>query len=744
MKRRPMYFVMVAGVLCLLSLSSSAQANTLFGSISDDSERGLASATVSIPALRRGTVTDETGSYRITGVPQGVYTVAFSLIGYASETRTVNLDQPEQEMNVMLHVSSLPLRGVTVTATPQPSSPLESSQATTSVSGRQLDRNRGATVMKSIESTPGVALYTTGAGIAKPVIRGLTSQRVLVVADGVRQEGQQWGDEHAPEIDAMNVERIEVVRGPASVLYGSDAVGGVVNVIPKELPSAEEGATQLSGEITGNAFSNNSQGAGALSLFGAQAGGLGYHGSISGRSADDIRTPDGELFNSGGRETNGSGKVGWRGPAALASIDYGHFDSRMEIHEDPAEGEGETPFQKVTHDRIHGHGLVPLTHSRIELDAGWQRNNRGEFEHAEASEPVLDLILKTVTGDLRIHHNPVKILNGTIGLAVMSQSNESIAEVKLIPDYDLTNWAGYLYEEARLDKVTLSAGARVDARTLDVADNEELGVDAQTRDYTAFTATGGIVVRAAPGVALTVAIGRAWRAPTAFELFVDGVHEGTIRYEIGDPELEPEISLNVEGGVRYITPDISIEASAFHNAIDQFIYLSPTGEVDPESGFGIYQNRQADAVLTGAEVFVEAVATKWLAVRGGVDLVRGSNEDTGLPLPLLPANRFRIGASLTHERIGPALSPYASVDIKIAADQSRIEEFETETNGYTLVHLGAGLELPMETHRVRIDAEVENVFDESYRDHLSRYKEYALNPGRNVSLKVSVPFTIVR
>ena len=742
MKSHAIHAVLLAGVLSLLTLTPSVHANTLIGSIMDDSGRGLASATVSIPALKRGAISDESGAYRITDVPHGVYTVAFSLIGYASETRSVDLYQPEQDVSVTLRISTLPLRGVTVTATPQPSSPLESSQATSSIDGRQLDRERGETVMKAIESSPGVALYTTGAGIAKPVIRGLTSQRVLVVVGGVRQEGQQWGDEHAPEIDAMNVERIEVVRGPASVLYGSDAVGGVVNVIPKELPSAEEGASPLSGEITGNAFSNNSQGAGSLALYGAQAGGFGYRGNIGLRSSDDIRTPDGKLFNSGEEETNGSGALGWRGAKGAGSVDYAHFDSKLEIHEDPAEEEGATPFQKVRHDRIHGHGLLPLAHARVELDAGWRRNNRREFEEADASDPSLDLILKTITADLRVHHHPVELLNGTIGVAVMKQDNKSLAEEKLIPDYDLADWAGYIYEEARLDKVTLSAGARVDNRTMDISESEDLGVESQERDYSAFTANGGIVFRVAPGVAVTGSIGRAWRAPTPFELFVNGVHEGTVRFEIGNSDLDPEISLNLESGIRYLSPNVRLEATVFRNAIDQFIYLSPTGETDPESGFGVFQNRQADAVLTGAEVFAEAVATKWLAVRGGVDLVRGNNEETDRPLPLIPANRIQLGATVSRNRLGSILSPYASVDVKIIADQSRIEEFETETSGYTLVHLGAGLEVPIGTHRMSIDAGVENLLDESYHDHLSRYKEYALNPGRNITLKVSVPFTL--
>lgn len=727
---------------CMLIAKSSASGNTLFGKITDDSGLALPGVTISIPALKRGAVADDAGAYRIENVPHGVYVLEFSLIGYALDTRRIDLDLPVQNVNVVLHISSLPVKGVTVTGTPQPLSILESPQPISIVGGRQLERERGEAVMRAIENMPGVSLLTTGSGIAKPVVRGLTSQRVLVVSDGIRQEGQQWGDEHGPEIDAMNVERIEVVRGPASVLYGSDAIGGVVNVIAEEVPAAEEGAARLGGKLTGNGFSNNSQGAGSLALEGAQDG-IGYRGGFSARKSGDIKTPDGELFNSGAEEVNGTAALGWRSAKGSATIDYAHFGTRLEIHENPAEDERATPFQKALQDRVHIHALVPSSIIRLELDGGWQRNNRREFEEEDAADPVLNLILKTAAVDLKGHHHLFETLNGTAGVSFMRQVNESIAEEKLVPDFELTNFAGYLYEQIPWGSVTLSAGVRGDKRTLDVTESADLGVEAQERDYSAFTANGGIAWNFVPGAALAASVGRAWRAPTPFELFVDGVHEGTIRFEVGDPDLEPEISLNLEAGARYVSPKAEAGISVFRNAIDQFIYLFPTGHTDPESGFGVYENRQADATLVGAEIFGEAQASRWLTIRAGLDLLRGENEETDRPLPLMPANRLKLGATISQSKIRAVAAPYASVDVKIVDNQDRIEEFETTTAGYTLVDIGAGLEIPRSDGRVSIDAGVENLLDEAYRDHLSRYKKYASNPGRNFTLKVTVPLTVV-
>lgn len=729
-------------LLALLTFASPARSATLSGRVLEDSNLPLPGVAVSIPELKRGAVTDDSGRYRIEAIPHGVYAVMFSLIGYSPLTRSVHIDEAPLQLDVSLSMQALEGDVITVTGTSQATSLKSSAQATSTVEQRDLERSRGPALMSSLENSPGVTLYSTGQGIVKPVVRGLTSQRVLVLSDGIRQEGQQWGDEHGPELSSMQTGRIEVVRGPGSVLYGSDAIGGVVHVIAPEIPSAETGAPSLRGEVSGDLASNAPGGAGGLRLEGAR-GRLGYRGSFSGRQSNDVRTPDESLANSSLEEAAGSGAVGWSSLKGSAGVEYSRVHSRLEIHEDPAEDPLATPYQMVEHQRARAFGLLPIGTLRFELDAAWQENRRREFEAEGEGEPALELELRTGTLHGKVHHHPGEAITGTAGISLTTQTNRSLAEEELIPNYDMLDAALYLFETLHLGTATLSAGARFDERQFDVSESASLGVSKQERNYSAFTAQGGVSWQVTEQAALVASVGRAWRAPTPIELFVDGVHEGTVRYELGDSTLQPEASLNLEAGVRVNSAATKVDVSVYRNAIDRYIYLEPTGSVDSASGFDVYQNTQADAVLTGVELSMQWKATAGVQLRGGLDASRGGNDATDGPLPLMPAVRARLGAQVSPARWGRLASPYVAADVKFVAEQDRVDVFESPTAGYVLLDLGAGFELPVSSGRIRIDVQLENALDQAYRDHLSRYKEYALNAGRSLSLKITVPFMLV-
>ncbi len=767
-------FILYLLLLAIFGLMQMSFAQNLSGVILDETNAPLPYVNVSIPALHRGVIANDQGKFTIEKLRPGVYTVEFAFLGYKKETRVVTIASEDVSITVTMYQTALELPGVIVTGKPQPTDILSSSQSVSVVEGRELDRLRGQNIIQALENTAGVSTYTTGTGVAKPVIRGLTSQRVLVVSDGARQEGQQWGDEHAPEIDAFEIEKIEVLRGPSSVLYGSDALGGVVNVIKHHLPSVEEGYSSLGGELTLNGFSNNRHAAGALSLNGA-SGAIGYRGYFSLRNAGDITTPEGKLFNSGLNEMNGGGLLGAKGAWGGASVSYSHFGQELQIHEDPAEHPDATPYQDIKHDKVHFHADLHLPGIRLETDASWQRNVRREFEEAhddahahttpislktyspqevastakvagEEAKPALHLRLNTYSFDVKGHHEPIGLLYGTVGLSLMSQKNETLAEEKLIPGFNLLNLAGFLYEEARFGNVILSAGFRYDARSLEVekTHGEEFHVEAQTMNYSALTGNVGLVYRASEPVAFTINVGRGWRAPGAFELFVKGVHHGTVRYEIGDPNLKNEQSLNVDLSARYATNRAHAELTLFQNKIDDYIFASPTGERDTASGFQKYLLKQADATLLGAELDIQAQVTDWLILTGGFDYVRGTNDKTQKPLPLIPANRIKAGAKLTTASMSGILNPYFSFNVKAVSSQERVEEFETRTGGYTLFDIGVGGEIVVGSIRANVDLSAENLLDKAYTDHLNRYKTYALNPGRNIALKVSIPFGIIQ
>ncbi len=731
----------------LLVAVVSGKAETITGSVTDSSGTPISKVTVNIPAIDRATVTNDAGFYTINRLPRGSYTISFSCIGFASVVRTIEVTVDTTRLDIVLQAQSFEMNSITVTATPQPTDALYSPQSVTIMRDRELQQKRGETVGETIASTPGVTMFTTGSNIAKPVIRGLSSQRVLVVSDGVRQEGQQWGDEHGTEIDPFEIESIEVVRGPSSVLYGSDALGGVVNIITKEPPSSHEGAPLLAGRLVGNGFSGNEQGAGAASLFGAYKD-VGYRANLSMREAGDTRTPSGTLFNSGETQTNAAGAFGIHTEKFAMDVDYLHFDQNLQIHEDPAEEPDATPNQDVNHDRVHTHVNLPARPMRFEFNGGWQRNQRKEFEEKDAAEPVLYLDLTTFTADLKAHHQPFGDFSGTVGLSLMNQQNETKAEEKLIPEFDNLDLSAYLFEQYAKGKITLSGGLRVDNRTLDIKHTEgaeDFLVEAQSLDYSSVTGTIGMVYRATDDIALTCNVGRAWRAPTAFELFINGVHEGTNRFEIGRDNLTPEQSLNVDASVRVSSGKMQGELSGFVNQINDYIYLNPTGDIDSTENLAIYEYEQADAVLFGGEASLHVAASDWLIVSAGVDIVRGDNDATNSPLPLMPADRVKGSIRFqTNELSSSILNPYAEFEIKGIAKQNRIAEYETESAGYGVVDWSAGFEIPAGSERIAVDFGVNNLLDKSYRDHLSRYKDYADNPGVSAYLKLAVPFTLVK
>jgi iron complex outermembrane receptor protein len=712
---------------------------TLSGTVTDTAGTPLAQVRVSVLEIHRTTTTDLEGRYTLADLPAGTYGVAFALVGYAPQVRRVTISGSDLTLDVVMRPSLIELPELQVTATPLATTSLTSPQPTSLLSAEELRTNRSPTLGETISTLPGVRSLSTGSGIGKPVIRGLSSNRVLVLADGQRLENQQWGDEHGPQIEAAEAERIEVIRGPASVLYGSDALGGVVNVVTPPLPDAIGRGAFMGGRVLASYSTNNDQPDGTLSVEGA-SGALGFRGSFTGRRSGDIGTPAGDLFNSGGRTLNGSGAIGYRGGFGSISASYSRRDERVEIHEDPAEDPTATPFQRIGEDRVHVEGSVAAGASHFDVDLGYERNRRREFEEAAATDVALGLLARTYSATVRFHHVPVGPVAGIVGVSALRNSFDKFGEETLIPENAYNNVALYAFEQAELGRWSLSAGARYDYRRLSVQDDEELGVPAQRRTYNSLTGNVGALYRVADPVAVVVNVGRGYRAPTAFDLFANGVHEGTVRFERGDPGLKNETSVNADLSLRVQTNELRAEVGGFANHIDNFIFPNPTGEIDPESGFQIFQITQGDARLAGFEAAVEYHATGYLHLRGTADYTHGQNRTTDAPLPFIPPFRAPYSARLEGGDLGWARQAYLSVGGESNARQTRVDPEDFAPPGYTLANLGAGLAVPAGRSTVAFDLQLRNVFNKEYAGFLSRYKTYALDPGRNLVLQVSTEF----
>ena len=716
-------------------------ADTLSGRVADPDGDPVAGATVTVVELHRVALTRADGAYRFADLPPGHYTITVRGLGFAPVARDVTI-RGATTLSVTLTRTAIWVEPLTITATRAPLAAGLSPLPTEALSEDRLRRAQSVSLAHALANLPGVNALSTGQQIGKPVIRGLTGPRVLVLEDGSRLEDYSWSDEDGPSVDARLAQRVEVIRGPASVLYGSDALGGVVNVIPEDLPDANGGPRALRSGFEISGASNNAELEGAARLEGA-SGGWGWRLFGIGRFASSLHTPAGELDNTGFNALSGEAAVGRRGARASTTLRYTRYGGEFKLleAEGPATGETGGPERKLSDDRVQFAGDYLVGGVRLETKAQWQRHSLIEVSDTGVSpggQPLegtaFDLLLTTFTIDALAHHTAGARVAGTLGVSGVAQSNDTRGRVPLVPDARVRSGAVFGFEQASLGRVRVLAGARVDVRHLSLA--------AQTRDYTAFAGNVGIVYGIG-AAALTANVGRAWRAPTLFELFSNGPHLGEARYEIGDAGLEPEAGTNLDVGVRWQSGRVRAELAAYRNAVDRYIFITPTDSfvtvsTSPPDSLRVYRYQQADARLLGGEAELEVAVAAALSVRARADAVRGTNRATWEPLPLMPPARLALGAELHRTGVGWAHRAYAGAEVEVATRQTRLNPLDIPTGGYTLLNLSAGLTRPMLGRIGRVDLAVQNVANVSYRSFLSRYKEFALDPGRNVVLRVSV------
>lgn len=799
-KKQSFGFVQNSLLVFLFFLGTSVYALdiNIKGNVQSLNGRPIEHATLFLQEIKRTSSVDNQGNFEYQHLPPGTYTLYISANGFQPETKIIELKDKDQTVAIILLPTNLEFESINVTAKSNHVDFLSSPQSITTIKGRQLQRLRGENIASIMQNTPGVSTLTTGAGSAKPVIRGLSGPRVLVMSDGVRQEDQQFGDDHTVDLDAFGINRVEIVRGPGSVLYGSDALSGVVNVIRNKAPTQMEGAPALAGTASYNSFSNNKQDAGDLSLYGYNYNSnIGYRVQANERKAGRVTTPNGTLPNTGFTESNKSVSVGTDGTWGNIYLDSFRREFKQDLYDNPNENPDSKTFQSAIHDKNHLHSFLIFSAGNLEIDLGYQRNNRREVPDKNIYVPIreslfsgdvedftksyqifqvnqnrkkqgLNLLLDTGTLDVKFHHKSLLGWRGTVGVSGMNQRNATIGTEALIPGYSLISLGGFILEEYKLGDFTFSSGLRADKRSIDIKSNIDLGVTEETKNFSASTGTVGTVWRFAKPFSLALNAGKGFRAPTPFELYSNGVHEGTGRFESGKNQLKPETSINYDTSLRYASSKIQAEITFFRNTIQDYIYSVSQGKFDEDSGLPKYHYRQDKAVLTGGEFSIQAELTKYISMNGGIDLLRGSvykkldpsslltleSSDPNLiysdlqtkALPRMTPNRARIGFRFTKEEFIFLQKPYFSVGGRFISSQYRVDKLETTTSSYNLYDIGLGFELPSLQNGPDVatfDFAVTNLFNKSYVDHLSRYKDYALNPGINVSFKITIPFSVI-
>jgi len=743
-------FVVLAGQAAP-ALALGALADTLRGRVVTPEGQPVAGADVVIAELDRRTRTASAGEFLFSRLPPGRITVVIRRPGYAPVVQQVELSGTAQ-LEIVLPEAAFELEPVVVTGAREPVTAQHSPLPVATLGGERVRREQSVSLAHMLESVAGVRALTTGGEIGKPVVRGLSGSRVLVAEDGSRLEDYAWSDEDGPSIDARLADRVEIVRGPASVLYGSDALGGVVNVIPEPLPDALDRSPFTRGSVEAYAASNNRELGGVLKFEGARQG-LGWRAVVVGRGAEALHTPTGELENTGFASLNGQLAAGLRGTRGGATVRYTRYGGEFKLLEAQGpppgvpEGQETGPERKLSDDRVQVAGHLVAGTWRLETKAQWQRHWLQELadEQIPGGPPPIpgqetvqfDLLLNTATADILAHHS-LGALRGTLGASGGWQDNETRGPVPVVPNARTASAAVYGLERYTRGRVSLVAGARADGRWLEAEANAALG-NAQSRlSWGAVAADLGAVVEPIEGFGLSVNAGRGWRAPTLFELFAAGPRIGEARYEIGRGDLRPEISSNFDLGIRWERHWGRGAVNAFRNRISHYIYLAPTGQF--VSGLRVYRHEQADAMLRGLEISAEIQPVTDVTLRARFDAVEGTNQLTQEPLPLMPPPRGSFEAEYQTTELRWATRLYVYGQWEHVWRQSRLSTFDVATEGYNLLHGGCGVEKRIARRPMRLELNVRNATNAAYRDFLSRYKEFALNPGRDLVVRVGTDF----
>lgn len=625
------------------------------------------------------------------------------------------------------------------------------------VTGKELRGTASTNVIDAVAKQPGMAQVTTGGGISKPIIRGLGYNRIVVMNEGVRQEGQQWGDEHGVEVDGNGVGSVEILKGPASLMYGSDAMAGVL--ILRSAPAP------LEGEVRANASTEyqTNNGLFAYSLNGAgNHGGFVWDARFSDKMAHAYKNKyDGYVPGSQFRERAGRLMLGlnkrW-GHSQLTWTAFHLTPSIVEGERDEETGELEwatdhhktysktLPFQQVKHYKAVWDNLFYLPKGSLKAIVGYQQNRRQEFEES-ADDYEVFFKLHTLTYDVRYLTQEFGGWKVAAGVNGMWQKSQNLGEEALIPEYRLFDVGGYTTVSKDWERWTLNGGVRYDRRHLKYD---------HTKNFDGVTGSVGAVWNACKSLNVRMNVARGFRAPNMSELGSDGVHEGTVRYELGSASLKPEYSWQADLGVDFSSKYVEAQVAFFANRISNYIFAKRIDRV-MEEGYRTYEYTQGDARLLGFEAGVDVHPMHRLHLGSTFSYVdaRQLNEtEETRYLPFTPAPRWtaEVKYELTHR--GKWLNnAYVAVGMECHLRQNhyyKADETETATPSYTLFNLSVGTDLMVCGRKVaELYVMADNLLNRSYQDHLSRLKYTDVNAatgrmgvynmGRNVVMKMVVP-----
>jgi iron complex outermembrane receptor protein len=731
----------------------------VIGTVRDTAGTPLPSAQVILAALGRVASTDNQGRFVLRALPPGHHHIQVLLIGYAPAhvDADVPASGPDVTVDVVMRPTALRLSSVQVTASPLGADPLDITQSTYELSGKHLERTLGASVAQTLSREPGIQMRYAGPAAAAPVIRGLTDERILVLQDGVRAADLSSSSaDHGVSIDPLAATRIEVVRGPASLLYGNNALGGVVNVISNDLPTSVPSNREAYAATQGESANPGGALAAGVTLPIGQSVALTLRGG--GRRLDDVRVGGGErLENSYSRNLYGVAGVayiGGHGSAGLGLRGFG-FDYGLPAGEEGVHIEGWRA-------QLLGQGGVSVRNPHltyVRFDGTGQTYTHDEVE--PTGEIGTTFRLRTQTFGLNTKTQFGR-LDGAVGASGLFKQYDPRGEEALTPSANSSAAGVFVYQEFPFGgavggpthegahggmhgtghgdphearRPTFQLGARYDTYSI----RSSASADARfgpgrRRSFSNVSGSLGVSVPLGSAGSLGLSAARAFRAPTVEELFSNGFHAAAGSFDVGNPDLDAEINEGLDAVIRMQSQSASVQLSGYYNKIGNYIAAVPVGTVivDGEE-FPEIEYMQRDATLSGAEGTAEANLTRQVIAGVMGDITRGRFTDAS-PLPFMPAPR--LGGTVRWENAGVS----AGLEVRHSFRQPETPVSEVRTDAYTLVHLQLGWSFIGRSAVNSITLRADNLFDTDYREATSRIKHVAANPGRNLSLVYRVLF----
>lgn len=707
----------------------------------------LPAASIRIVELHRDARSHEDGSFTFTSVPAGRYELVVQRIGYRAHRQTVVVGAAPLLLTILLQEAPIQLAASVVTGQISERGAADAITATSVLSDAKLERRLDGTLGATVAGTPGVSVTSMGPATARPVLRGMSGDRVLILEDGMRPgDLSSTSMDHAVAMDPLTAQRIEVVRGPMSLLYGSSALGGVVNMIRQEVPSTL--AAHLHGTLSVQASSANEGatlgGYGEMPLFG-----LTVRGEASARTAGDMRTPVGTLGNTDVRGANASVGASLVRDWGYSGVSYRFFQNDYGL---PGGFVG-----------AHPNGVdITMTRHMVRSETDWHPRD-GRFESVKASLSFTDYEHSELSnsgnvatrfeqlmsvGELVVRHRPAgPLASGAFGVRAQYRDITTAGALRTPSTADWSA-AAFVIEESDVGPVRLQAGLRYDVARFIPLQQAEVAVGSDTipaaaRTFGALSASVGALYRLENGVRLGASASRSYRTPDFNELYSDGPHLAAYSYDVGNPRIRRETGLGAELFARLERERVRIEVAAFTNRMDGYIFPRNTGELGRQGERWKFQYTNEDATLLGAEGEFEWMLAEHVVLDGTMSYVRGTirgDRDTipginGEPdvlesanLPLMPPLNGRVG--LRHET--PRWS-YGGA-MRWAAGQERLGDFETVTQAYATGDLFVGWRVLVGGRLHSITLKIDNLLDTEIRDHLSRTKDIIPEMGRNVSL----------